>query len=209
MTFQIQRGFSDEQRPAIAQVYWAAFSRKLAPILGDSARTLAVLAETFDPAACLIAVDDEGRIMGVSGIEYEDGQFLRYRLSVMRAHYGSIGGVIRWLVMQVIHTAGDGKTVYISGLAVHPDARGQGVGTLLIEAVTAIARERSYDAVKLDVVDSNDDARRLYERLGFRAVRTARYPFLSPLGFTGVTTMVKPISLTIVSGHPSRATPPR
>lgn len=54
----------------------------------------------------------------------------------------------------------------------------------------------SSQGVRLEVVDSNAGARRLYERVGFVGIKTAVYPYLHSLGFTAVTTMVKGINAT-------------
>jgi [ribosomal protein S18]-alanine N-acetyltransferase len=51
-----------------------------------------------------------------------------------------------------------------------PEARGKGVGTALIEAVEAAARQRRCGAVRLEVRTDNDSAIRLYERLGYRRI---------------------------------------
>ena len=79
----------------------------------------------------------------------------------------------------------------MDGIAVHAEMRGQGIGTRLLEAVLDFARSHGYNSVRLDVVDTNPGARRLYERMGFVVVRTREYPYLRSLGFSAVTTMVK------------------
>jgi ribosomal protein S18 acetylase RimI-like enzyme len=56
-------------------------------------------------------------------------------------------------------------------IGVRPDARGRGVGTALLEALIAQAREAGVHALSLSVEEENP-ATRLYERLGF--VRLAR-----------------------------------
>lgn len=64
-----------------------------------------------------------------------------------------------------------------------------------IHAVFDFARKRGMRAVRLDVVDTNPDARRLYERLGFAPVRTRRCPYLfRRMGFSAFTTMVEEIA---------------
>ncbi|WP_280728165.1 GNAT family N-acetyltransferase [Kitasatospora sp. MAA4] len=55
----------------------------------------------------------------------------------------------------------------IQGLAVHPAARGNGIGEALIEAACATARTRGARRVTLRVLGHNLPARRLYERCGF------------------------------------------
>ena len=52
------------------------------------------------------------------------------------------------------------------GMYVRPDARGAGVARRLVEAVIAYARPR-VELIQLSVVVGNEQARRLYARLGF------------------------------------------
>ena len=52
------------------------------------------------------------------------------------------------------------------GMYVHPDARGAGVARRLVEAVIAHARPH-VELIQLSVVVGNEQARRLYARLGF------------------------------------------
>jgi len=52
---------------------------------------------------------------------------------------------------------------------VRPDVRGRGVGRELIAAVAKHLKARGVTHLSLDVALTNDSARRLYERLGFRA----------------------------------------
>jgi GNAT superfamily N-acetyltransferase len=61
---------------------------------------------------------------------------------------------------------------------VRPQARGQGVGRALVEAVLQWARDQGHDSVHLWVTETNDPARRLYERCGF-ALTGERQPLPS------------------------------
>jgi ribosomal protein S18 acetylase RimI-like enzyme len=51
-------------------------------------------------------------------------------------------------------------------LAVLPEVRGQGVGSALLDAVEARLRELQIDDMVIDVITTNTDAMRLYERRG-------------------------------------------
>ena len=75
-----------------------------------------------------------------------------------------------------------------------PGAR-RGVGTQLMAALEAHARAAGLRAVELEVVDTNPDARRLYERLGFVVLKEAHYGRLTASGgFTGATYMRKEVA---------------
>jgi ribosomal-protein-alanine N-acetyltransferase len=58
---------------------------------------------------------------------------------------------------------------HIMNVAVDPDHRGRGVGTMLLERLFALTADDARRGYTLEVRVSNATAIRLYERLGFRA----------------------------------------
>jgi GNAT superfamily N-acetyltransferase len=75
-------------------------------------------------------------------------------------------------VGQVVGMAAIGPSTYtgaadITSLWVAPEARGKGVGDLLILAVVAWAKEGGYGQLFLWVTEGNEHAEQLYERHGF------------------------------------------
>lgn len=65
-------------------------------------------------------------------------------------------------------------------LAVHPDWRGQGVGSALLDAVEARLRELNVQYMVISVVTTNDDAMRLYSRRGAEPFVTELIQQVSP-----------------------------
>ena len=63
------------------------------------------------------------------------------------------------------------QSLYVSALAIVPERRGRGIGTMLIERVIAGASRLGL-GVALDAGLEDQAALRLYERLGFRRVDT-------------------------------------
>lgn len=57
---------------------------------------------------------------------------------------------------------------YVEELAVAPEWRGRGAGTVLMDAVEEWARGRGAMSIALDHFHTNEGAHRLYDRLGFR-----------------------------------------
>lgn len=60
--------------------------------------------------------------------------------------------------------------LYVLGLGVSPDARGQGIGRDLMEAAKAVARSWPAEALWLDAYQHRAGAGAFYEKCGFRAV---------------------------------------
>ncbi len=59
----------------------------------------------------------------------------------------------------------------LAGMAVLPEARGQGIGGWLTEMLLAESKERGERRMELEVIASNAAAVRLYEKCGFRRIR--------------------------------------
>ncbi len=64
-----------------------------------------------------------------------------------------------------------GERGWVGGMGVVPDARRTGTGELLMRALIASAREAGVKRLGLEVLEGNDGARLLYEKLGFRTFR--------------------------------------
>src|SRR5690606_32886261 len=73
--------------------------------------------------------------------------------------------VVRWTGVPV---DGHGPVPEIGSLEVVPARRGDGIGSLLVAAAEQRVRERGGTAAAIVVAQDNRDARRLYERLGYR-----------------------------------------
>ncbi len=131
-------------------------------------------------------------------MQYRGRRFYVVPWRVWRAEFGMVGGLWRWLWFRLgqkfVHPAAD--ALRVDGIAVSAAARGLGVGTQLMAALDAHARAAGLRAVELEVVDTNPDARRLYERLGFVVLREAHYGRLTAGGgFTGATYMRKELGI--------------
>jgi ribosomal protein S18 acetylase RimI-like enzyme len=79
-------------------------------------------------------------------------------------------------------------SVWLEAAAVARPFQRRGIGTSLVRAVESLAAEQGYRSVELGVEDSNPDARRLYERLGYRSVARNDFQYVgAPVPNPGVT----------------------
>lgn len=67
------------------------------------------------------------------------------------------------------------KALYLTGMAVHPDMQGKGVGRLLLKRGEALAREWPGNAVRLDAFDAEAGAGAFYAKCGYREVARVKY----------------------------------
>ena len=68
--------------------------------------------------------------------------------------------------------APDEETAVIHTLGVSPAFSGRGLALRMIEGAAALAREKGWKALRLDVLEDNVPAQRLYRRAGFVYIET-------------------------------------
>ena len=189
---RIEAGFREEHRGAVAAGFWEAFSSKLALTLAPEAKALAFISSVLDPQFALSAVSPSGAFLGVAGFKTEAGAFVGGTWSDLSQAYGIFGAAWRTPLLALLERPVAADVLLMDGIFVAPQARGQGVGTLLLDAVEDEARRRALSAVRLDVIDSNPRARALYERRGFVAQGTEDIgPLRHLFGFRSATAMIK------------------
>ncbi len=195
MDIQIVTELEPEERVAVARVLFDAFRHKYATLIGDQDTAVAVVCHSCTHAAGLYARVG-GSIVGVVGLRSAESAFWTPRLSVLRRYLWFGRALVVYVALKV-ETARRVKReeIRVETLAVRADLRGQGIGSALLAAVEGRARASGGRRLSLDVVDTNPHARRLYERLGFRAVKTTWYgPLTRRAGFSASTRMRKAVT---------------
>lgn len=152
--------------------------------MGIDARTstsdgMTALGVTIDPATR----DDVPEIVEIERAAFSDPWSARsfrealdhaavFFWCARRDGLGVVGYVVAWFV------ADEGE---IANIAVAPSASGIGVGRALLDAALREAALRDCSAVYLEVRDSNERARRLYESRGFEEVGRRRGYYRRPV----------------------------
>lgn len=148
---------------------------------GESARTIAYLHKLARLPGNLFSYDIthvaqvDGRVVGMSsGLPGGaiTGRSIRTALSLLQA-YGPVGMirlVPRLLALRDGSPGAPERHYHLVNLAVASEWRGAGIGSMLIERVHLSARSEGFAECSLTVINENDAARRLYQRLGYRQI---------------------------------------
>jgi ribosomal protein S18 acetylase RimI-like enzyme len=185
-------GFAASDRGRVAQLYWQAFGGKLGRVMGPEPMALAYLNRVLQPDHAISALDDAGQLIGVVGFQTWRGQLVAGSMADMAAIYGTFGAAWRSLMFWSLSQRVPADRFIIDGIFVSQQARGQGVGTALLDAAGREALRLGYREMRLEVVDTNTRAQALYERRGFRAIETQPTgPLRHVFGFAAATTMVR------------------
>jgi ribosomal protein S18 acetylase RimI-like enzyme len=137
-------------------------------------------------------------LAGIAGFHTDEGSFTGGFLSGSAAYrelvsrLGILSGSRAALVISLYERSPTPGELLMDGIAVRHDFRGQGIGSQLLNMIYEFAASNGFDHVRLEVVDTNPRAQKLYERVGFQAVKSEQFPYLRKiLGFGGYTTMIK------------------
>jgi ribosomal protein S18 acetylase RimI-like enzyme len=146
MGIQVRKPLPDEyeQAGSVTALAYEEFGRPGETSWDDYRRRVADVASRADRTLVLAAFED-GRILGTVTLELEDrvqGGHERPPLEAWEAHVRMLG--------------------------VHPEARGRGVGRLLMHACIEEARRAGKSVMTLDTTEHMRSAQHLYESMGFR-----------------------------------------
>lgn len=107
------------------------------------------------------------KVLGILAVSTNQSRSHRFDFKILREKIGPLKG---WLVYRILRKELQkpielqANQCYIESVTTAKEARGQGVASQLIRYLFA---NLNYEHFVLEVVDTNENARLLYERLGF------------------------------------------
>ncbi|WP_300667793.1 GNAT family N-acetyltransferase [Desulfoluna sp.] len=136
----------------------------------------------------------EGKLVGLIGLQFQRQKFIHLNLTTLHQEFGFWGGVTRKLsgsVFKDLHPLKDDE-LRVQVISVAGSFRGTGVGHRLLEALFAWGKARHLTCVRLEVVNTNPQAKKLYHELGFTRCGWLPYgPIASKAGFSSQFLMKK------------------
>lgn len=183
-------GLRDAHRAAAARLYDEAFGPKLSVAVRSRDERLAMLEDAFVGEFAITATVGP-ELAGLAGFHTPDGSLTGgFGAGSLLRRLGPFRGLRAVAILALYDRTPRPGELLMDGIAVREDFRGRGVGGELLRRIVSHSAENGFSSVRLDVIDTNPDARRLYDRHGFVPVRSETFPFLRRLlGFGGATTM--------------------
>ena len=186
---EIKLGIPEELHHQAAIICCEGFFSQIGWLFGSKQKAITVLEHGFDTELGLTA-QMQGQLVGFVGFKYENRPFFQFERSYCIRELGLLRGLLACLLLNNMTAAKPlSDEMYIAVLVVDASMCGKGIGSLLMQAAFEIAQQNQCPAVVLDVANTNPDARRLYERLGFKLVRTIEFRFLPKWISSGATIM--------------------
>lgn len=190
-----QVGMPESCRTKAAELYEEAFRQKFLPIVKSSKKMKEILIDAIQPELAVVALEGE-RLVGLAGFQTQGNSFTGgMNTSNFIKRLGLITGIWAITLFSLLYErkSVEGELL-MDGIVVDSEMRGKGIGTNLIQSLSEFAKNEGFNSIRLDVVDTNADAQRLYETQGFVAKKIEQHSYLKPfLGFSSSTTMVKSI----------------
>ncbi len=185
---------SAQQKSDSIDVFLDSFSKKFTPLDRFPKSLKSLLQDCMADDRCIVISQDE-ELAAVVGYSMKKKRFFKIELSSICKQYGSMRGFYYWSIIQLLHKKPTKRnTIFIEALAVSPNFRGEGLGRKLIYEVSKLAEQQKIKKIRLEVVNSNERALRMYQRCGFRVKSTQKIHLLTKfLGFSKVYLMEKNI----------------
>lgn len=183
-------GVPERFHDSAVALYDDAFASKLGAAVRNAEHRRSLFRAGFALEYGIAAIVDD-QLAGIAGFQTAEGSLtggISYRDLIRRL--GFFKGNRAALIFSLYERHPEPGELVMDGIAVDPEARGKGVGSTLLNEIRRYAKQYNYERIRLDVVDTNPRAKKLYERIGFRVTRTEQFPLLGRLlGFSGVSTM--------------------
>ncbi len=193
MSIEIKFGVPKNQRETVAKMFHESFGDKYDLMFGDETKTVAFVSACLDDSKTIVALKDDVAV-GFSGLQHCGKSFIEDNAHEMVRVFGLASFKVMLIrSMFVFKRMGiDNNELLLEALAVSAKERNKGIGQKLLQFTIDYAKSKKFSHLKLDVINTNPKAKRLYERIGFveSKVQKIPYPFNVIMGFDSMSEMV-------------------
>ena len=169
----IREGLDPEHEVDALRILHAAFAYKLRIGLAGPEDMVRLFAGEVDRTACWTAIVD-GRIAGILTRQSSGETFYNIGTRRLLATFWPLKTLRVLFNFLLLNESPPKNALYVESIAVDAEIRGLGIGGKLMAQAETRARELNLPLLALDVIGDNQGAIRLYERLGYKIVKTTR-----------------------------------
>lgn len=191
LNITIQFGIPKNQQLIIANIFYENFQDKFKIFLGNKKKAIPLIASTLEDDRIIVAIKN-GKVIGFAGLQYHKKSFSIPSLTQIVKIYGFM--TIRTFPFFVISSFNKPKSfqLHLESLAVTGKEQGKGIGTQLLNATINHAKAKSFSQIKLEVIQTNQKAKKLYKKIGFKSTKIIKipYPFSYIIGFSSFEEML-------------------
>jgi ribosomal protein S18 acetylase RimI-like enzyme len=189
-------GILQNYRTQTITLFDEAFGQKLSIAIPSQSKRRKLL-HHYALLQYAIGAFDGDVLLGIAGFHSPNGSFLTDSNITLRGlieHLGFWGGLKAGIVLSLFERKPKDGELLLDAICVDAKARGQGIGSGLLNQIQHYAKYQGYKHIRLDVIDTNPKAKVLYQKMGFELERRESFAYLKNyFGFSGVDTMVYPI----------------
>ncbi|MQY62377.1 GNAT family N-acetyltransferase [archaeon] len=191
MNLQIRFGVPKNQRYRVAKIFYETFEGTISKNFGNKNKFLLFTSKCLRDDRILVAFKD-GLAVGFAGLQYDKKSFIDANLRQTLKIFGLGALRVALFGRMFFFNKAAKNEILIDSIAVSANEQGKGIGSKLLQSTIDHAQSKGFSQIKLEVIETNQNARRLYERVGFKEAKVQKipYPFSRLLGFGSVTEMV-------------------
>jgi ribosomal protein S18 acetylase RimI-like enzyme len=178
---------------SLGELLYESFKNKLTVAIDSKRIALNIINDSINYKMGFYAFDEYGELVGVLGIVTRSESFYKIKYSTIRKQYPLLKSLKCYILLKMESIIAVKKNeLFIVAFTVKTTHRHQGIGTRLFHTAIDSYKKLGYRKVKLSVIENNDNAKRLYKKLGFLVTHKYNYGFITRrAGFSSVYIMEK------------------
>lgn len=179
-------------RIQVAKLLYEAFYKKMRVLIKEREKALRIIQAATNYETGFYAIY-ENRIVGIAGIQSKGNKYFNVKFSDLLEEFSFVNAFFKLIRFRLESLSFIKESeLEIVALSVRKEMRGKKIGTTIINEIIKYAREYEFTGLMLTVVDTNQEAKQLYERIGFNITKIKKYGFITrSAGFEAVIHMYK------------------
>ncbi len=179
-------GIPEIYRKKAVLLFEEAFGEKLSVAVRNKKLRLNLFTKCFDLKYGIAAIY-RSQLVGIAGFSVEKKSLTsKMKYSDLIENIGFLKGNWAAFILGLYERKADKNQLLMDGISVDMEYRGHGIGEKLLTELISYAKTQGYKNIRLDVINTNPRAKKLYEKIGFVVIGKDRFPYLKLLlGFSG------------------------